>query len=457
MSGAMTLPDDILAWIEKVTGQPVAKADRIPGGGIRQGWFIDVGPPDGPIQPLFLRYSPAPLPEPTAFHRLATEAEVVKALGQAGIAVAHVHAVHPDREAVLLERVSGQTWFRLIKDPDEQVSVAQDFISNLASIHRLDPASLDAPSLGPVKTAREHALERISEIRFRATASDGSIDPLVQLSADWLERNVPDYEGPVVLVQGDTGPGNFLYEDGRVTAVLDWELCHWGDPMDDIAWLSLRTVQDTFTHLPDRLREYEQLSGHPIDIHRVWYYRLFAETSMATLNGHPEESSADGVTRDLGNAMLYTQLHRRLWLETLNYLMDLNLRPPTIPDPPPTEEWHDVYDDVLGTIKAVVPRIDDPLASQWVKGAARLIRFLSETDIVGRQFAALELDELSSLLGAVPASLATGRSAAALAHHEGRIQDSVYTRYLWNCVMRDDHLRRHASGALATRTWPPLV
>ena len=40
--------------------------------------------------------------------------------------------------------------------------------------------------------------------------------------------------------QGDTGPGNFLYGDGRVKAILDFELAHWGDPMDDIAWLSWR-------------------------------------------------------------------------------------------------------------------------------------------------------------------------------------------------------------------------
>ena len=65
-------------------------------------------------------------------------------------------------------------------------------------------------------------------------------------------------------MQGDTGPGNFMYQDGKVTAVVDWELAHLGDPMDDIAWLSLRTVQDTFTHFPDRLREYESLTAGQI-------------------------------------------------------------------------------------------------------------------------------------------------------------------------------------------------
>src|SRR6185437_7181009 len=165
---------------------------------------------------------------------------------------------------------------------------------------------LGIEGLGPVRTVRAHALERIEGIRQRGTAPDGSMDPLLRLSTDWLERNVPDYDGPTLLVQGDTGPGNFMYENGKVTAVVDWELAHYGDPMDDIAWLSLRTVQDTFTHFPDRLREYEELSGNAVDAQRVWYYRLFAETRLTSnsagagaMGSAPREGQP--VARDIGN------------------------------------------------------------------------------------------------------------------------------------------------------------
>src|ERR1700722_17370280 len=127
---------------------------------------------------------------------------------------------------------------------------------------------------------------RSSGSRVSGAGAPGPTGAWTRGSADWLEAHVPDYDGPVVLVQGDTGPGNFLYRDGRVTAVLDWELCHWGDPMDDIAWLSLRSVQDTFTYLPDRLREYGELSGHRLDEDRGWYYRVFAERTSAEGDGH---------------------------------------------------------------------------------------------------------------------------------------------------------------------------
>ena len=444
----MTLPADILGWMEESAG-PVTGATRIPGGGMREGWFVDAGG-----KQLFLRRSPGPLPQNTAFHRLGTEAEVVAALHRAGVRVPEVYAVHPTREAVLLERIAGDTWFYLIKDHDEQVRVAQDFIRSLARIHTLKPEELGIDALGPVRSAREHALERIEGIRSRATRADGSMDPLVRLSADWLEAHVPDYDGPVVLVQGDTGPGNFLYRDGRVTAVLDWELCHWGDPMDDIAWLSLRSVQDTFTYLPDRLREYGELSGHRLDEDRVWYYRVFAETTMATLNARDEDEAAGA--RDIGNAMIYEQLHRRLWLEALDHALGLGLT--NVPEPPvdpsPVDRY---YADVLGMLRTTADRIDDPLALRWTKGSARVIQYLREVSTYGPGLEAAELAEIGEVLGRPLDDPVQARSELDRAFREGVVSDAEYLGCLWRRVQREDFLKRTASGSLRRRTWPPLT
>lgn len=453
------MPPDIVSWIGEVVGQPLLAADRIPGGATREGWFVDTAD-----RKMFLRFSPVPMPERSAFHTLGTEAAVMEALSGKGVAVPAVLAVHPIREAVLEERVPGATWFYRIEDPEEQVSVARDFIRNLARLHQLEPSGLAIDALGPIKTAREHALDRIEGIRFRGTAPDGSMDPLLRLTTDWLEQNVPDYRSPVVLVQGDTGPGNFLYHEGRVSAVVDWELSHWGDPMDDVAWLSLRTVQDTFTHLPDRLCEYSELTGFPIDESRVWYYRLFAEATMATLypNDGPEShrpgEAPDGdVTRDIGNGIIYRQLHRRLWLEALVKAMGITLEQPTLPDPDVPTEWHHYYGDILGSLRTVVPRISDPLAKQWTKGVARVVKYLEDLDSSGRQLASLELDEIALLVGYRPADVTRGRIALADAASAGTVSDGDYVRYFWNKVVRDDYLMRNASGALRHRTWPPLV
>ena len=461
----LTLPDDILAWIEDAAGQPVTGADRIPGGATREGWFVDVKARDGGERHLFLRYSPTPMPERSAFHPLATEAAVMHGLAGTGVAVPPILGVHPHREAVLEERMPGA---HLVL-PDQGSRRAGAGGAGLRPQSGHPPPPRSATSWASRRSdrcapAREHALERIAAIRQRGTGPDGSMDPLLRLSTDWLERNVPDYDGPVVLVQGDTGPGTPSTDDGRVTAVVDWELSHWGDPMDDVAWLSLRTVQDTFTYLPDRLAEYSELSGHAIDESRVWYYRLFAESTMTTLypnNGtdlkRPGEGEEETVARDIGNGIIYRQLHRRLWLESLAAVMGLELDAPSLPEPADLPEWHHLYGTVLGSLQTIVPRISDPLANQWTKGVARVVKYLQDLDASGREFNALEGDEIAALLGHGSVSLAQGRKELAEAARTGQVTDEDYVRYLWHKVQRDDHLMRHASGALHERTWPPVV
>ncbi len=467
----LKLPAEIVSWMEEVTGAPVTKMDRVPGGASREAWFIDVKRPDGSTEELFLRYSRAargpeggPGSPYTGFLPLHREAEVFLALQDTEVTVPRVLAVHPEKEAMLAERVPGETWFYRIKDPDEQVRVAQDFIRNLAALHRLDPRELALASFQPVRSIREHALEEVGAMRLRAE-SRGELDPLLRVSLDWLERNVPDYDGPTLLIQGDTGPGNFMYHEGRVTAVVDWELAHLGDPMDDIAWLSLRTVQDTFTHFPDRLAEYEALSGYEIDPERVWYYRLYAETRLAAGAAAPpsspqqEEKKQGGdapVVRDPGNALIYGILHRRLMIEALAQVIGLDLPPRKVEEEGELREHAYLYDTILDTLQVVVPRIEDRLASQWSKGIARVVKYLKEIDRSGALFAERELEDIGGLLGRRSDGLAEGRKALAEAAREGVVSDQDYVLYMWRQVVRDDHLLRLASGALHQRTWPPL-
>src|SRR3546814_7789397 len=104
--------------------------------------------------------------------------------------------------------------------------------------------------------------------------------------------------------------------------------------MDDIAWLSWRTTQHGFTHFPDRIREYEELSGIPVDEARVRYYRLNAfgrlgpsfgladmghRRAMGLDSGEPLEvnRAADG------SALILSTLHRRMRLDATSDAMGL--------------------------------------------------------------------------------------------------------------------------------------
>jgi hypothetical protein len=207
----------------------------------------------------------------------------------------------------------------------------------------------------------------------------------------------------------------------------------------------------------DHLRQ--RLSGHAIDPARVWYYRVFAEATMATLRPPqgPGESPQVAADQDAANKMLYRQLHRRLWLEALDAVLGLGLQRPAPPAAGEAPEWHPLYGDALGMLRTITPRITDPLASQWAKGVARILRYLEAADADGRASEEAELDELGQTLGRRPSSVIMSRATLEEANRAGTVSDEQYIRHLWNQVMRDDYLMRAASGSLTTRSWPPVA
>jgi len=62
-------------------------------------------------------------------------------------------------------------------------------------------------------------------------------NPVVRAAIRWLRRNPPPPAQKVVAVHGDMRPGNFLFnETGEIKAIVDWEMSHIGDPLEDLAW-----------------------------------------------------------------------------------------------------------------------------------------------------------------------------------------------------------------------------
>ncbi len=467
---AVALPDDLVAWVEEVGGGRLALADRRPGGARKEAWFIDLERPDGTVAELFLRYDrsdPNVTKDPWTLHR---ESTVYLALQDTPVPVPRVLGVHPFHQAMLSERVVGETWFSRLTDPAEREETARDFMGRLAELHRLDPASLDLPGFPTAAAIPDAVRHELDEWEWILAARGGDPEPALAFTLEWLRNNIPDHEGPVALVQGDTGPGNFLYAEGRVVAIVDWELAHLGDPMDDIAWLSLRATQEPFTDLPTRLREYEALTGTSIDDDRVRFYRVMAEAKLQVMSHRPagpdragggsdggSDSGADGGGPDVGNGFIYGMLHRRLWLEALVEAALIEPTPVEVPpDPEPRgHEW--MYDEVLGQLRdVIVPRVTDPLAKARSKGLARLVKYLAEVDAHGDFYAACELDDLEALLGGRPPSVAAGRRDLAGKARAGLLAERAYLDYLWRRVARETQLARPAMGALADRHWPPL-
>jgi aminoglycoside phosphotransferase len=467
------LAADTKAWIESVTGGVFVASRQVAAGG-RAGHFVDLERAGGPLA-LFVQIGRGEARVGTSFLPLEREAEVLRALAGTGVPTPKVWAFDAARQTLLVDRVPGVTWMHPPPTPEEQLNVAQDFIRHLATWHGLNPDDLDLPSFKPVRSAREHQRAVVADMWAQARAGGPDIEPVLRMSLEFLERELPDYEGPTVLIQGDTGPGNLMYQDGKVTGVVDWELAHLGDPMDDIAWLTWRTTQHTFTHLPDRLREYEALSGHRIDEARVTYYRVNACVRLAASGSGPwggfglpamgarapREASAAPITAESdrsadGSAFVFTILHRRMRLEALMAALKIPAPPEATIEDAPAKPYGGMYDDILGKLQIAVKRTKDRTAANLMKGIARSVKYLKEADRNAVKFDEEEGDDIGVMLGREPETLAEGRRELYRAAVERMIGDEDYLLYHWRRLLRDEHIMRAAAGSIWRRSWPAL-
>ncbi len=446
------LPSAITSWLRDVTRARHVRARRRPGGGRRQAWFVDAECADGSVEPLFLRFDasdPAETGDPFTLDR---EARFCAALQDTDVPVPRLVASHPERQAVLCGRVEGETWFSRLKDESARLAIAREFMSKLAALHRVDPAlvRIDEPR-GPLRSCVEADIARWEALyRF----GDPPKDPTIEFGFAWLKANIPDADIDPVIVQGDTGPGNFLYADGRITAVLDWELAHFGDPMADLGWLALRAVQEPFTCFADRLADYQTFSGIAVDLDRVRYYRLFAEFKVVILGFR--RTVAAKVHGEVGTTLIYEALHNTLFADALAEQYGLDGLGLEELDGAPNDRQQ-LYDVVLTQLKdVIVPGIDEPFVALRAKGLARIVKYLRAADRHGESARRRELDALEMVLHRRPSTVEEGRRALADAISVDSLTDTGVVSYLWTRAHLQHELMRPAMGALADRRFDPL-
>jgi aminoglycoside phosphotransferase (APT) family kinase protein len=388
---ATGLPEHLESWISQTADAHVAVAQRIPGGGRKQAWRIQL---TGSDEPLFFRWDPA---DPTVTGdpwTVRREATIYGALNGQGLPVARLIGMHPTEQAMLATWIGGSANFSAITDPLIRDRVATDFMEHLAALHAIDPKVVGLIAPDDTRTCSDFVKAQLDEIRALITFRGGEVDPVLALTLSWLSANIPSYDGPKVIVQGDTGPGNFLFAGDRVTAIVDWELAHVGDPMDDLAWVSLRSTQDHFPDLDARFSEYAAKSGHQVDPTRIRFYRVLAETKILALNhGTSVQARAEAVGGggDVGARLIFGQLHRRLALEALADAGGQRLDEVALPDKADRSDIDDLYDIVFAQLKdVIVPRISDPFAIQRTKGMVRVLKYLASAGPRRAEFTRLE-------------------------------------------------------------------
>jgi aminoglycoside phosphotransferase (APT) family kinase protein len=260
----------------------VTAAARLSGGASQETWSFDITHPDGAIGAI-LRRAPAGYgAAPGRAAGLDAEAVLMQLAYEAGLPSPKVlHVLKPDDDlgtGFIMQRVAGETIPRKILRDDEfadaRPKLARQCGEILAGIHGLHGASL--PQLRRMNAATE-----IAELQREVTDFDWP-RPVFELALRWLHDNDPGPSERVTLVHGDFRHGNLMIGPDGVRAVLDWELAHLGDPMEDLGWICVNSWRFGAIDKPvggfgareDLFAGYEAASGIAVDAERVKFWEV---------------------------------------------------------------------------------------------------------------------------------------------------------------------------------------
>lgn len=263
---------------------PMTQLKRLSGGASMQSWRFAWGD-----ETLILRRMPEGLKADDA----AIDSGALDLDGQADViesAVAHGVMAPAVRARLAAEDGLGEGFIMacalgealpqvLLRDPayaGALEGLPRQWAEQLAAIHTIAPANLPA-----ALTYRSPA-QMLGDLEARWRAL-GGVSPIYALAFGWLERALPEPVEPR-LCHGDFRMGNLLITPDGLSAVLDWELAHLGDPVQDLAFGCIPSwrfgrygkVLGGFAQPEEMLTHYEAITGAKVDPARFRFWLVYS-------------------------------------------------------------------------------------------------------------------------------------------------------------------------------------
>jgi aminoglycoside phosphotransferase (APT) family kinase protein len=316
------------------TNVAIDNLSRFSGGASRETWAFDAAITRGSgretIEGIF-RADPIPGQPSSAGRQL--EYHLIRAAWDNGVVVPEPLWDGDDRFGLAfftMRRVPGETLgARLIRGPQYEGAralVPAQLARSLARIHRILPGDypeLDRlPGLDPGKSPAESELDHYEQ-NYRIAVPNPH--PVFELAFRWCRQNLPDVPRSV-LVHGDYRLGNFIFGEDGLRGVIDWELAHWGDPMEDLGWLAVRSWRfggkQPMAGVGDReafYRAYEEAGGIPVDRDRVRFWELYGNLRWGAITVTQAVTYLSGRSKSVELASIGRRTAETEW-ELLNLL-----------------------------------------------------------------------------------------------------------------------------------------
>lgn len=286
----MTLQTQLEAYLTRIWEMPatVTMMSRIPGGASRETYKFDVEV-GGQTRGLILRRDPVGSLIDT---ERKLEFAAFRSFHGKGLPVPEAVALEEDgaeleRPFFIMGRIDGgkaQSPFTLPPYGEHAAAIGEQFYGHLGKIAAADPLTLpiaEATPAPPLDGCWKAALDYWEGV---VDADEEHPQPIIRAAMRRLRANPPPPAQKLSVVHGDYRTGNFLHDGaGKVIALLDWEMAHIGDPLEDLGWamepLWCYGETDRVSGMLPRAEAiaiWEQASGLKVDPAAFAWWELFA-------------------------------------------------------------------------------------------------------------------------------------------------------------------------------------
>jgi aminoglycoside phosphotransferase (APT) family kinase protein len=289
----------------------IANLRRLSGGASQETWAFEATGPKL-SQRLILRRAPGGDRQHEAAAGLETEARLMDLAGKAGIPEPPViYVLHPEDgigRGFIVGFVDGETLGRkIVRDAafaEARKSLAFRCGEVLAAIH-----AIPLDQVPPLRHA--DAATRLDELHKRYLLGERP-RPVFALAFEWLRHRLPKEPPAPRLVHGDFRNGNLIIGPDGLRAVLDWEIAHIGDPIEDLGWLCVGPWRfggidkpvGGFGTVDQLLAGYEAGGGGRIDPEQVRFWEVLGSLSWGVSCASMIQAIRSGVDRTAERAMI---------------------------------------------------------------------------------------------------------------------------------------------------------
>jgi aminoglycoside phosphotransferase (APT) family kinase protein len=286
--------DALSAGVREVIAEAVGSdpgpitLSTIPGGASRETFLAAAG-----VRRWVVRRDPVGAPE--SFAPLEVEFRVVQAADEAGVPVPGPLAFEPtggrlESAGFVMRHVDGTSVAPRVLRRDELADARRALPAQLgaalARIHSIDAREIPGVPVSDAGPA-------LAACALWEESLDGIGEPLpgVEAGLRWLRLHPPPPPDRECLVHGDFRLGNLIVDEPGLAAVIDWELCHAGDPAEDIGWLCVRSWRfgnddrpvAGLGSLEELLDAYEEAGGERPSLDRIAWWEAMGNVKWAAI------------------------------------------------------------------------------------------------------------------------------------------------------------------------------